>query len=505
MNIALPQVHWRQRLPSLTALFLFIAVIAYVAVPLDFDSEKGFSAGLKANADLPQNEFTLYWSIRQLFKLSAILAAATGFAWFGSVFSDLNANDQVKFAYFFVLVAFIVFMIPPFVKSQAIGNEPMGIISGCVRDTEAEQVRCQPKERNGNTSAETDAANKEAPNRNQWLVNLGGALAEQNETLCQKNNSAACKMGSTKNRVYVTGGIVVPLPFVIIALFGGAISLSRRVPEIQKRSNPAYVGTTNEPALALNEARELLAFQILQFISAPLIAITAHQIIEPASQASSVALAFMAGFGSETILLMIRGVANGIAPKSVQIQASTSTGAVRGTVTLDGQPVPNVELAISGTALRAFTDAQGTFTLGNIPPGQQEIAVASKTGIERRSVRIVAGETASCDIALAGVVGIGTRELSLIEHSGNNASAAHVTIRLVIEGDEGIDPSTLVLTVDGGATDITTDGFVELTLEVGRAYQLVATASKQGQQLRGVLQLNPVIDDEGKPFSIQLG
>ncbi|HEU4374001.1 MAG TPA: carboxypeptidase-like regulatory domain-containing protein [Telluria sp.] len=486
---------------------MILAVLTYVSVPLDIDTEKTFSAGLTANQDFSPNEFLAYWSIRQLFKISAILAAGTGFAWFASVFSDTKtSNDQVRFAYFFVLVAFIVFMIPPFVKSQAIGNEPIGIISGCVQQTEAQQVRCNPQVQNENGAKPAEPANDAATNRNQWLVNLGGALTGQpSDPICAaKPDSAECKMGSTKHRAYVTGGVVVPLPFVIIALFGGAISLSRRVPEIQKRADPAYAGSADEPALAATEARELLAFQILQFVSAPLIAITAYQVIQPSSQASAVALAFMAGFGSETILLIIRGVAEGIAPKSVQLQAGAATGAVRGTVTMAGQPVPKVELAISGTALRAVTDDRGGYWLGDVAPGQQEISVAGKAGVERRTVRIVAGETASCDIALEGTAIIGPRETPIIGNTPSAAPAARVTIRLVIEGDEDIDPGTLVLAVNGTDTKITQDGFVELMLDVGREYQLVAIASKQGQQLRGTLRLTPAIDDEGKPYSIQL-
>src|SRR5439155_8420943 len=108
--------------------------------------------------------------------------------------------------------------------------------------------------------------------------------------------------------VHVRGGLVVPLYFVIVSLMGGAVGLLRRVPEIQRRSEHDYVGTEKEPKLLPGEVRERLGFQIIQFISAPLIAVTAYHAIAPESRTASVALAFTSGFASESILLMIRGI-----------------------------------------------------------------------------------------------------------------------------------------------------------------------------------------------------
>ena len=51
-----------------------------------------------------------------------------------------------------------------------------------------------------------------------------------------------------------------------------------------------------------------MEFQILQLISAPLIAIAAYNLITPDSLQATTALGFITGFSSETVLLGIRAV-----------------------------------------------------------------------------------------------------------------------------------------------------------------------------------------------------
>lgn len=254
------------------------------------------------------------------------LAAASAATWFASSFTGSSIgcrNDQFQFAYFFVVVSFAVLTVPPIVGNLAFGGEPLGIISGCVQETKVADLRCilLPEATGQSSNADAVPANAQAPAdpgriRNQWLVNIGGTLTRQPNGCTRTTRD--CALGSPNNRAYVSGGVVVPLPLVIIAMFGGAISLSRRVPEIQKQSEDGYVGTVAKPAIEKHEAREQLVFQIMQFVSAPLTAIAAHQIIEPQTLTSAVALAFLAGFGSETILMMIRGVTDGLVPKSLR-------------------------------------------------------------------------------------------------------------------------------------------------------------------------------------------
>jgi hypothetical protein len=104
----------------------------------------------------------------------------------------------------------------------------------------------------------------------------------------------------------IHGGLVVPLYFVVLAIMGGIVSMMRKIPEIQK-----YVAIKGQNIQGENlegglKAREKLIFQILQVLSAPMIAVTAFYQVNPNNLGSIVILGFVSGFASETILLMIR-------------------------------------------------------------------------------------------------------------------------------------------------------------------------------------------------------
>src|SRR5690606_26188136 len=98
------------------------------------------------------------------------------------------------------------------------------------------------------------------------------------------------------------------------AFMGGAVGLSRRLPEYQKRCAPGYVGTDKQPAVTTDEAREYVIFQMLQLLAAPLIAIVAYHAIDPGTMGAAISLAFVSGFASEPILLQIRGMVEGLRP-----------------------------------------------------------------------------------------------------------------------------------------------------------------------------------------------
>jgi hypothetical protein len=102
----------------------------------------------------------------------------------------------------------------------------------------------------------------------------------------------------------VHGGITVPFYFVLLAMIGAAVSLARRVPEYQRRI------LNEKDKLWAPDAREALVFQIMQFIAAPLIGITAYVMLKPESSGASVVLGFISGFSSESILLAIRSMAD---------------------------------------------------------------------------------------------------------------------------------------------------------------------------------------------------
>ncbi len=124
----------------------------------------------------------------------------------------------------------------------------------------------------------------------------------------------------------VSGGLVAPLYVVVLSLFGGAIGMTRKLPEIQLRAAPGYRGyyleeVAGDPRasehlhvpIATVQAREHILFQILQVITAPLIALVAYSAIAPESTAAAVVIGFGAGFASEPILLQLRKASDALA------------------------------------------------------------------------------------------------------------------------------------------------------------------------------------------------
>lgn len=426
----------------------------------------------------------------------AILALATTVIWFAYAFSGEaieRRGDQVRFAYFFVIASFAILVLPVFLKNPVLGTEPLGVVSGCVLNTDIDELRCNPPQQNGAPAASQN---------NQWLVNIGGALAPQSPCAA----GTECRPGSPSQRASITGGLVVPLSVVVIALFGAAVSLSRRVPEIQKRSDPAYTGTVDEPALTMTEAREYLAFQIMQFISAPLIAIVAHQVVRPENTASAIALAFTAGFGSESILLVIRGVANGIKPKTTAAPLAERVGAVKGVITAQGKAVA-AEVIVQGTTLKIRSDAQGRYTIAQVPGGIQILSVFKDNTLQARDVSVMPGAQTTCDIDIAGNGHASAPGLLSGAASERDAAAIDepvtVAIRVAIEMD-ALDPGTLGMEVDGQAVSVDSHGMVELALLPDVPHRIVAGATSGGAAVTGELNITVGLDDEGYSYSLDL-
>jgi hypothetical protein len=95
---------------------------------------------------------------------------------------------------------------------------------------------------------------------------------------------------------------------LVLALIGGAVSMTRRSPEYQRR--------TADPAdpMTPEGVREACVFQIMQVISAPLIALTLYHLVAPTARATSIGLGFAAGFASEPILVGIRALVEKLLP-----------------------------------------------------------------------------------------------------------------------------------------------------------------------------------------------
>lgn len=96
--------------------------------------------------------------------------------------------------------------------------------------------------------------------------------------------------------------------------------------------------------------------------------------------------------------------------------AQAATGRITGVVTAEGgRPVPGANLLVAGTRLGAVADAEGRYTINNVPVGPQEVQ-ARRLGFTaaNRQVTVVAGQAVTADlqmtasaVQLQGVVTVG--------------------------------------------------------------------------------------------------
>lgn len=295
---------------------------------------------------------------RVLLTVALFVFAHVAFAMWIFTGPATSAKTHCTFAYCYwvaacVMLFCLAFLFLPADRQNAAQNAPswpqydgpVGLVLGC-SDFPPPPVR--GKEVRGQTDVEDQ---KWVPreiacgnNTSQWLFNLGGKV-----TLCRNVKSAkelatgaatatapvqkesapgATASGSTiaAERASptaspapdpecvdhkVTGGMVVPLYFLIVALMGALISLTRHIPEYQGRLSP-----NSATRITPDEAREYLIFQLMQLFSAPLLALSAYYLVDPGSRAGVIALAFTVGFSSSTILLLIKSLVTKLAPES---------------------------------------------------------------------------------------------------------------------------------------------------------------------------------------------
>jgi len=205
-------------------------------------------------------------------------------------------------------------------------ESPVAFVLGCVHDIKLEDAHweavCQPSD----------------PYANEWLINIGGyVLVEGGPTVLSPTvdttaiagpaaPASSSALGPSPGvpasptaagplpdlpwpdvnliglrwffpRAVIHGGLTVPFYFILVAVIGGAISLARKVPEYQAQ----FLDERHSAA----EMRQHLVFQVLQVLSAPSLAIAAYVLITPSSPATSIPLAFAAGFSSEPVLKFI--------------------------------------------------------------------------------------------------------------------------------------------------------------------------------------------------------
>lgn len=320
---------------------------------------------------------------------AALLALAAGMVvWFVRAFTYSLPNPECAlrtiyrrqifiFAYAFTFISFVVVTMPApdlFGVQQGSSKKlaPVTMFYGCfdygAAYADTPIPRCDRKD--VKTGAATPPDPKVRERYYAFLLALGGSAAELRYT-------------NDNQHVYaVSGGLVLPVYIVLVAMIGGAISLSRRIPEIQKRAEPDFPGTPEQTPLQMFEAREQVVFQIMQLIAAPFIAICSFHMFQPKDTASAVALAFASGFASETILLMIRGIVDGIRPgiprtlaNVLQQREAAPAKSTAGT-SLTGQvldknraPIADATVWVDGSLIRVKSDATGKFVVGNVALG----------------------------------------------------------------------------------------------------------------------------------------
>lgn len=326
------------------------------------------------------------------------------------------------FAYSFMMLSLLLTFYP-FISSfdkpgetETYRDRPISVFVGCSLDSKVKHLSCFKTESENSdpnrTVANSKPSDSNKPPEHQeskesaadpqqavgaWIVNIGGYVNK-----CSNKNSDEYGKAVTCE---VNGGLLVPLYFVILALMGGSISLTRRLPELQKQAGSEHIATEKQPKLTQYEFREHLIFQIVQFISAPFLAILAYYLIEPSNTTNSVALAFTAGFASETILLMVRSIANKITP---EISGGAQYGAIAGVITLNDkgtglvQPAQKVEVSLSESPqISSITDEGGFYLLGNVPVGEHSISIKYRVMVNGAEVEKLKKDTVKIDRAQA--------------------------------------------------------------------------------------------------------
>ena len=224
--------------------------------------------------------------------------------WFTGIVTRQKLNQIISFCYAFTLLAVlspllmmgVLLMLPLNLYRIIALDSPIAITLGCSIPLPGEPPNAIPAE---------IRCGSEGHENYQWVVNVGGTPTHQ---FWPKEGNAIEFW--RRPRLHMNGGVIVPIYIIVLAFIGGAVSMTRRVPEYQRR--------TADPAdpMTPESAREACVFQIMQVISAPLIAVTIYHIVVPDSRALSIALGFAAGFASEPILVGIRALVEKLLPAS---------------------------------------------------------------------------------------------------------------------------------------------------------------------------------------------
>lgn len=251
------------------------------------------------------------------------------FLWWGAkpftgAVTNRKLNQLIQICYIFTLLALSLSVLPFVSMSffpmlpRILTLSPINVLQGCADPWPADgvnpaeipkEIRCVKDESVGKPSAY------------QWLVNIGGEVVSVGGYKKRDGKAQACSIYSEdfrEDRWRIQGGLVVPLYVIVLALMGSAVSMTRRVPEYQRRA------FGSQETLSNAQARENLVFQIMQVFSAPLIVMAAYYLFAPDTRTTSVLVGFASGFASEPILLAIRSLADKLRPAENETSASPS-------------------------------------------------------------------------------------------------------------------------------------------------------------------------------------
>jgi hypothetical protein len=280
------------------------------------------------------------------------------------------------------------------------------LVRGCVvsdmtgSDAVSAVTRCPAWVSSPPASSAASADFKEVGRQFAWLVSIGGVTVRKFEPLLENG-----EYKPLDSFVVVYGGIAVPLFVIVLAFIGGAVSLSRRIPEYQRRSEPGYASTAAEPAMQPFQARESVVFQIMQLVSAPFLAMATWYIVSPTTIAVAAGLAFGTGFASEPLLLMIRGMVEGIRPAGAAPKSPKEGVAVTGVVRdADKQPVADVDVGLQVDQTKekriVTTNAEGRFAFAAVQPGSVRLSVSTPTGKAEQMLMVTEQAPAPVELVL---------------------------------------------------------------------------------------------------------
>ena len=162
-------------------------------------------------------------------------------------------------------------------------ERPIAVFIGCSLDSKTENLRCRPKdsEKDQDKSQETSPAAEGDKNaQNKATTKLESDKKDQSPTTSQKENDTKNQTQQTSSEgvgyawviniggynkqcnqdgdgkygksftCEVKDGLLIPLYFIIMALMGGSISLTRRLSYFKKQAGSGHIGSENQPKLS---------------------------------------------------------------------------------------------------------------------------------------------------------------------------------------------------------------------------------------------------------------